>query len=202
MTLEDGPRLGAPSRPAAWPALVLAVVVLLVLSACGGDGDGQGDGDAASPPLGAASPPRLTPPAEALDDVEKPVMDRLAPRVRKDGLHLEHVDCPGWGGHLPARLRCRAWVDGVLGSVQVRLHRGTDERVEFDAWFHDGVVATSRLVRKLTDEGYDRVDCGPVRAYPARVGMRIVCRVQSDGESGHVVATVTDRSGVVRVQDY
>jgi len=137
-----------------------------------------------------------------MDRLERTVAARLAPRLEGEGLTLVHVDCPRWSGTVPARMVCRGYVDGVVGGVEVRLTRGHAGSVQFEAWLEDGVVATTRLVRRLEREGWSEVDCGSTPAYPARTGLRIVCRVHEGGTASYVVATVTGRDGEVRIQDY
>jgi hypothetical protein len=90
----------------------------------------------------------------------------------------------------------------VVGQVEVDLERGDGSAVEFDAELGDGIVATARLVDRLRQEGHTGVRCGELAAYPARPGLRIVCRVRRGGAVEHLVATVSDRSGAVQIQDY
>jgi hypothetical protein len=152
--------------------------------------------------LGAS---RLTPsptPKQAMDDLERPVAQRLAPRLQDDGLTLQYVDCPSWSGAVPVVLRCKGYVDGVVGEVLVQLTHRAGGRVEFDARLGKGVLAMTRLVRRLQREGYGNVDCGSRPAYPTHIGMHIVCSVQRGGEVHHVVATVVDRNGAVRIERY
>jgi hypothetical protein len=137
-----------------------------------------------------------------MDQLESSVAERLRPQLTDDALTLEHVACPTWNGAVPAHLRCQGYVDGVVGAVEVDLAAAAGEAVEFDAELVHGVVATSRLVDRLEQEGYRGVRCGETVAYPARPGLQIVCRVHEQGETAHVVATVTDRSGAVRIEDY
>jgi hypothetical protein len=137
-----------------------------------------------------------------MDDLEQPVAESLAPRLEDDGLTLEYVECPPWAGALPAVLECKGYVDGVVGEVVVELSRRAGGRVDFDARLGEGVLAMTRLVDQLEAEGYRDVDCGGSPAYPARVGMRIGCRAHRDGRARHVVATVVDRRGAVRIEDY
>jgi hypothetical protein len=179
-----------------------SLLLLGVLAACGDDPGGPARPVQAEPSLGAPAPSSATPPAEPMDHVEEPVAARLAPRLRDEDLTLEYVDCPRWNGALPANLACKGYVDGVVGVVDVELTAGRKGHVEFDAWLDHGVVATTRLVRRLEDEGYTDVDCGPLPAYPAEPGLRIVCRGHAEGEVEHVVATVADRDGSVRIEDY
>ncbi len=135
-----------------------------------------------------------------MDDLEQPVAERLRSRLEGDGLTLEYVDCPRWTGDAPSTLTCKGYVDGVVGEVDVELARATDGRTEFEAWLGEGVLATQRLVARLEREGYTAVDCGATPAYPARLGMMMVCRVEENGSTGYLVATVTDRRGAVRIR--
>jgi hypothetical protein len=186
-------------RRSHWGASLL---LLGVLAACGDDAGDTGGPPPAEPSLGAPAPPSATPPAQPMDHVEEPVAARLAPSLEDENLTLEYVDCPRWDGTLPADLVCKGYVDGVVGEVDVELTEGRKGHVEFDAWLDHGVVATARLVRRLEDEGYTDVDCGPLPAYPAEPGLRIVCRGHAEGEPEHVVATVVDHDGSVRIEDY
>jgi hypothetical protein len=137
-----------------------------------------------------------------MDPLERSVTERLNTRLADDGLSLQHVDCPAWHGAVPGHLRCDGYVDGVVGQVEVDLERGDGSAVEFDAELGDGIVATTRLVDRLRQEGHTGVRCGELAAYPARPGLRIVCRVRRGGAVEHLVATVSDRSGAVQIQDY
>lgn len=137
-----------------------------------------------------------------MDYLEKAVDEHLASRLDDEGLSLRYVDCPHWDGRAPSTLTCKGYVDGVVAQVTVALSRGAHGGTEFDAWLEEGVVSTGRLVDRLERQGYTRVRCGSVPAYPARVGMRIVCRVNERGRSAYLVATVIDRHGAVRIQDY
>lgn len=177
---------------------VASLLLLGALSACG-NGAGPGRPDLR---LGAARPETSAPPRHGMDDLERPVARRLAPRLEDDGLTLQYVECPRWAGALPTALRCKAYVDGVVGEVVVKLAHRAAGRVEFDAHLRQGVLATPRLVERLEKDGYRGVDCGRTPAYPSRVGMRIVCRVHRDGEMSHVVATVVDHQGAVRIEGY
>jgi hypothetical protein len=180
----------------------VSLLLLGALAACGDEPSGTADPVRAEPSLGAPAASSVSPPAEPMDRVEEPVAERLAPSLEDEDLTLEYVDCPRWDGVLPASLVCKGYVDGVLGEVDVELTQGRGGHVEFDAWLDHGVVATTRLVRRLEDEGYTDVDCGPRAAYPAAPGLRIVCRGHADGEVEHVVATVVDHDGSVRIEDY
>lgn len=174
---------------------------LLLLGALAGCADDPEPAPAGEPRLGAPSPDVSAPPEQPMDDLERPVADQLAPRLEDDGLTLEYVECPRWRGAVPSTLTCKGYVDGIVGKVKVELSRGP-RQVEFDAWLAQGVVATTRLVERLEREGYAGVDCGATPAYPARLGMRIVCRVRGKDEVSHVVATVTDPAGHVQIAGY
>jgi hypothetical protein len=169
---------------------------------------GCGDAGSSAPaPSGRGTPggPSISPsaaPGRPMDDVERPVADRLAPRLEDDGLTLEYVDCPDWSGAVPASLQCRAFVDGVVAPATVQISREDGSRLVFDAWLDHGVVSTARLVERLEAQGYAEVDCGEVPAYPARAGTRIMCEVDGGAGAGHVVATVVDARGHVRIEDY
>jgi hypothetical protein len=178
--------------------VVASLLLLAPLSACADDGTGE----ARVPSLGAAAPAPSEVPAEPMDGLERPVADRLAPRLAEEGLTLEYVDCPAWSGTVPDEVRCTGYVDGVVGEVDVHLTRNHAGGVEFDAWLGEGIVATSRLVARLEHEGWNAVDCGRTPAYPARAGLRITCRVHEGGTASYVVATVTDRRGEVRIEEY
>lgn len=189
----------------AGPRWVATLLAIGALAACGDDGVTTRDAEPAghsSPTLGASAPAASEPPGEPMDQLERPVAERLAPRLEDEGLSLEYVECPGWPGTVPAELECKGYVDGVVGEVEVELTEGEHGRVEFDARLDHGVLATSRLVERLEDEGYTDVDCGPTPAYPALEGIRIVCRVDESGDPTHVVAEVTDEVGAVRIEDY
>lgn len=174
---------------------------LLLLPAVAGCADDSDSAPVEEPSLGAPSPAVSAPPDKPMDDLERPVAERLAPRLEDDGLTLQYVACPRWSGTVPATLTCEGYVDGVVGEVKVELSDGGGQ-VEFDAWLVRGVVATTRLVERLEHEGFAGVDCGPTPAYPARLGLRIVCRVRGEQDVSHVVATVTDRAGHVQIAAY
>lgn len=179
-----------------------SVATLLLSALVAGCGGGTGEAAVEAPPLGGPAPTPSTPPTEPMDHLEQPVADRLAGQVRDEGLTLEHVSCPPWGGAVPTALDCAGFVDGVVGDVRVELTPGADGEVEFDAWLGGGVVATAKLVDRLHEEGFADVRCGDVPAYPARVGLRLVCRVRDDAGTAYLVATVTDRDGSVEIEDY
>lgn len=178
------------------------VLLSLLVAACGsGAGEPDAASDVPSTTLGGPSSAPVSPPPGAMDALERPVAARLSTRLGDEGLTLHHVECPRWHGRVPARLTCEAYVDGVVGEVAVDLSRGTDGHVEFDARLVAGVVSTARLVDLLDDAGWEDVDCGPVAAYPAVVGTRIVCRVHRGAAASHLVATVTSPRGEVSVAD-
>lgn len=184
-----------------WAGAVLVVGIALAASSC--DSSGSTSAAVAAPDrLGGPSPTRTTPPDEAMDHLEEPIARHLAAQVDDEGLTLEYVDCPRWSGVVPTQLICDGYVDGVVGQVDVELSRGEDGAVEYDAWLEEGVLATARLVGRLESAGYDDVDCGETPAYPARVGLRLVCEVEDAGETVYVVATVTEPSGKVEIRDY
>lgn len=178
------------------------VATLVLLGIVGGCTGGTGEAAGEPPRLGGPRPTPSAAPAEPMDHLEQPVADRLAVQVRDEGLTLEHVSCPSWGGAVPAQLECAGYVDGVVADVRVELTPGAGGEVEFDAWLDAGVVATAKLVDRLEREGFAGVRCGDVPAYPARVGLRLVCRVRDDAGTSYVVATVTDVDGSVEIEDY
>ena len=143
------------------------------------------------------------PPDRRMNQLERPVRERLADQVAGQGLTLTYLDCPPWDGTVPRRMTCTAYVDGVLARVAVHLKAAVEGRaVSFDARLLDGVIATHNLVSTLHEKGWDRVDCGDVPAYPSRVGSRIVCHVQRPSDDRYVVATVSARNGAVMIRDY
>jgi len=138
-----------------------------------------------------------------MDDLERPVHRRLAAQVAGQGLTLTYLDCPRWDGSVPARMVCKGYVDGLVARVAVHLRAAVNGKaVGFDARLLDGVIATRKLERTLRRQGWSRAECGDVPAYPARVGIRIVCHVHRSGDDRYVVATVSDRSGAVMIADY
>ena len=180
--------------------LLLFAILLGGLLGCGNDDEAAPAGP--KPSLGAPRPVPSATPHEAMDDLEQPVAHRLAPRLLDDGLTLQYVECPRWSGAVPVVLECKGYVDGVVGTVVVELSRRTAGRVEFDARLEEGVLAVRRLEQRLERGGYTGVDCGGTRAYPARAGMRISCTAHKGEHLSHVVATVVDRRGAVRIEDY
>lgn len=188
----------APSEPSAGPSDLA--------STTGGNG-GAGGGttteptQAPPPKLGGPKVRRAVPPKQPMDALERPVARRLAREIRDDGLSLDYLSCPPWDGEVPTKLTCSAYLDGVKGTVLVKLVAADRGQVSFDAHLAHGVVATASLVRTLEAHGYGGVDCGSRPAYPARVGSTIVCAVTGPDGDGHVVATVTRRNGAVTVRD-
>jgi hypothetical protein len=158
---------------------------------------------AATPTLGGATPQRRQPPRTAMNALERPVAQRLGAQIAGQGLTLQYLDCPHWDSRVPSRMTCQAYVDGLVASVLVRL-RGVvaGKAVSFDAELGPGVVATRNLEQTLRAHGWTGADCGDVPAYPARVGDRIVCRVERPGVRRYVAATITGRSGAVTITDY
>ncbi len=184
---------------------LLALGLAGLTTGCTGDADTPGAGASparATPTLGGTTPRQHAVPDRPMDLLEKPVAARLAGEVADEGLSLDYLDCPHWDGTVPSRMRCTAYVDGLLAHVQVRLRAAVEGRaVGFDAWLEHGLVATRTLERTLAGQGWTDVDCGPVRAYPARVGARVVCHVRRAGRDRYVVATVTTRAGAVRISE-
>lgn len=186
-------------------SLASLMMLLGVLAGCGEEpasNDAAVEPEVPPPSPGASAPPASPHPDEPMDQLEQSVADRLAPRLVVDGLHLDYVDCPRWPEGLPAAVECRGYVDGVVGDVDVELTKSARGRVEFDARLDDGILATRRLVERLEHEGYTRVDCGNSPVYPAQPGLRIVCRVHSDGQTLHMGAEVTDGQGAVRIEKW
>jgi hypothetical protein len=138
-----------------------------------------------------------------MDRLEEPVADRLGRRIARQGLRLDYLDCPRWGGTVPSRMLCNGYVDGLVTKVHVLLTAAVQGRaVSFEARLADGLIATRNLESTLRRQGSSDADCGGVAAYPARVGSRIVCRVVRKGVQRYVVATVRSRSGMVMIADY
>lgn len=156
-----------------------------------------------APAVGGRMPPPHSAPTTAMNPLERQVEERLAAQVARQGLTLRYLDCPRWDGTVPRRMTCRAYVDGLVARVGVRLEATVHGKaVGFDAWLLDGLIATRKLEATLRHRGWTRADCGPLPAYPARVGSRIVCRVTRPGEQKYVVATVSDSQGAVMIADY
>jgi len=138
-----------------------------------------------------------------MNDLERPVRDRLAAQIKGQGLTLTYLDCPAWDHKVPTRMVCKGYVDGLVARVSVHLQAAVEGKaVGFDARLLDGVIATRKLERTLRHNGWSRADCGKAPAYPASVGSRIVCHVTRAGDDRCVVATVSDRSGAVMIGDY
>ena len=187
--------------------LLLLPVVALLLAGCNGDPAARpvsSDSPVATPPaLGGSRPTRVAPPTAPMDELERPVRDRLAAQVKGQGLTLTYLDCPAWDHEVPTRMVCKGYVDGLVARVVVHLEAAVEGRaVGFDARLLDGVIATGKLERTLRHSGWTRADCGDTPAYPARVGSRIVCHVSRSGDDRYLVATVSDRSGAVMIADY
>jgi hypothetical protein len=137
-----------------------------------------------------------------MSSLERPVAARLARVAARQGLHLDYLRCPRWDHAMPGRLTCTGWFDGVAADVEVRLRPVVGGSLEFDARIGDGVVATRTLVRRIEQHGGTHVDCGTTPAYPARVGLEVVCATGPQAHRHYVVATVTDRAGSVEIVDY
>ena len=182
-----------------WSTLA-AAAVLVVLSGCAAD-DPADRTESPEPTLGGVSPTTTTP-GRALDELEKPIAERLGRQVASQGLRLEGLDCPRWSGEVPASFECQGWFDGVPGRVSVALTEGKHGAVVFDAELLGGVISTARLVKDLEAQGYTAVDCGAVAAYPTDVGSTITCAVSEDGRTRHVLATITDESGAVTISEF
>src|SRR3954452_4384398 len=203
----DRPRLQDSQGGAvrARPLIVPVLLGLLVLTqACRHD---QEPAPAASaeqaPSLGASAPESKAPPHKPMDGLERQVAERLARQVAPQGLTLGYLDCPHWSARVPVRISCRAYVDGVVAAVRVRLRAAVQGKaVGFDADLANGVIATRRLEQILQRQGARDAYCGKVAAYPAVRGTRIVCRERRDGSTRYVVATVASSSGRVMVADY
>jgi hypothetical protein len=138
-----------------------------------------------------------------MNKLERPVAERLAAQVSGQGLSLTYLDCPHWGGRVPMRIVCRAYLDGVVAKVRVHLRAAVaGKAVSFDAALAQGVIATRKLEQTLRAQGWTRADCGARAAYAAVVGTSIVCRVQRKGQERYLVARVTDPDGRVMIGDY
>ena len=84
---------------------VLAVLLLVPATGCTGE-----------EPTGAQDPPKLggtlptqSPPSAPMDELEQPVAERLQQQVAGQGLTVDALDCPEWGGDVPAELTCEGW---------------------------------------------------------------------------------------------
>lgn len=183
--------------------LVTAVAGIALLAACSQgrtEGTRRQSAPAVAAAVGGPLPQHHRPPRREMDRLERPVADRLARRIAAEGLRLGYLDCPRWDGTVPSRMTCRAYVDGLVATVPLRLW-AVGRGIGFDAHLGSGVVATRRLERTLLGQGFVDVDCGEVAAYPAQVGSRIVCRVHRGDRRSYVVATVRSRSGQVTIAD-
>ncbi|NUR08915.1 MAG: hypothetical protein HOQ22_14930 [Nocardioidaceae bacterium] len=184
----------------------LPVVVLAALLLAGCESDDPAPASTrptATPTPGGKAPARQEPPSRPMNDLERPVAERLRRQVVGQGLTLDYLDCPRWDGRVPVRMSCRAYVDGLVVGVAVHLRAAVEGRaVGFDASLDDGVIATRKLEQTLDERGWKRANCGEAAAYPADVGARIVCRVERDGRTRYLLATVTSRSGRVMITDY
>lgn len=196
------------ARVAAVVLAAAAMALAATLAGCGGGGDDTASVDhtassrPSSPPVGGPQVRPSTPPRTPMDELERPIAARLADQVRGEGLTLSYLRCPHWDGTTPQSLTCQGYFDGVTADVRVRLTSSENGAVTFDATLADGVIATRNLVEQLQGQGYRHVRCGSTPAYPARVGMRLVCSVHKHGDRGFVVARVTDRSGAVDIRRY
>jgi hypothetical protein len=185
--------------------LVLATTAATLLTGCHDEPAARPAADPSSqgtPVLGGHVAAHR-PPDRRMNQLERPVRERLADQVAGQGLTLTYLDCPPWDGTVPRRMTCTAYVDGVLARVAVHLKAAVEGKaVGFDANLLDGVIATRNLEATLVRQGWRRADCGDAPAYPATVGSRIVCRVSRPSGDRYVQATVTDRSGAVMIADY
>lgn len=193
-------------RPALLPLLLVIGVAVALVAGCSREPAAQPPRSSPSqrpPTLGGSAPREHTPPTTPMDHLEKPVRQRLAAQIARQGLTLAYLDCPHWDGSVPSRMTCRGYVDGLVARVAVHLEAAVEGKaVSFDARLLDGVIATRNLEATLRQKGWDRVDCGDLAAYAARVGSRIVCHVARRSEGRYVVATVSNRSGAVMIADY
>lgn len=187
-----------------------AVLALILLGGCSDDPaqdssrdhQGSAPAPALAPALGGPTPSRHRPPHRAMDELERPVAERLARRIAAEDLTLDYLDCPHWGGTVPSAMTCTGYVEGLVTQVRVHLLASAGRRISFDARLSTGVVATRRLEDTLRSGGWTAVDCGDVAAYPARVGLRIVCRGKRGTATSYVVATVRSDTGQVSIADY
>jgi hypothetical protein len=195
-------------RARSW-LVVPAVLAAVLLAGCHGSPrptsapSPSAAGSTSPPVVGGETPPERTAPARPMNGLEKPVRARLASQVAGQGLTLTYLACPRWDGTVPRRMVCRAYVDGLVARVAVRLRAAVEgTAVGFDADLLDGVIATRKLEGTLRRQGWAEADCGSRAAYPAEVGARIVCHVRRPADDRYVVATVSDRSGAVMITDY
>lgn len=186
------------------PALAVLAAVLVLLGGCTDEpATRPRPADTQAPRLGGPHLRPVHPPRARMDRLERPVARRLARKVAHEGLSLTYLDCPDWNGAMPRTLTCRGFVDGVVARVEVSLRAPVRGRaVTFDARLAGGVIVTRTLEDTLRRQHLARPDCGPVPAYPARVGLRVVCRVVRAGATRYVVATVRNRRGGVTISAY
>ncbi|MGZ4438695.1 MAG: hypothetical protein ACXVWU_05945 [Nocardioides sp.] len=184
-------------------ATALAVTSLaLTCTSCRDSAPSTAGASASSSPAPRLGGPRIAAapvPHGAMSRLERPVAARIAAVARRQGLRLDYLHCPAWDHTMPMRLTCTGWFDGVTAEVLLRLHRVAYGSVVFDARIGRGVIATSALVRRLREHGAEHVDCGRVPAYPARVGLEVVCATGTGSSRRYVTATVTDTSGAVAI---
>lgn len=195
--------VGGTARSGAWAVVAAGIGVLL--AACGGTDPGPRPADAAptDPPTVGANRPAATatPPAGRMDRWERHIAARLDRRLRDDGLRLDHLSCPRWRAHASATVTCDAYLHGVRAEVVVVV-RPDGDGMDYDARIVGGVVATRALERQVLDAGYRRVDCGEVAAYPADVGLEVLCSCRdATGGPALVVARVTDWGGSVEIAE-
>jgi hypothetical protein len=187
--------------------VAMTVVGVVLLSGCTGDRSTEAsssqDTQDPAPRLGGRVPEPRSPPHRPMNRLERPLAALLSRRIAHEGLTLEFLDCPRWDGVVPSSIACRGYIDGLVAAVRVHLTAASaGGAVSFDARLAEGMIATRSLEETLVDHGLDRPECGDVPAYPALVGSRITCRVFRSGRVRYIVATVTDRSGEVRIADY
>ena len=185
-------------------ATVLALPALaLGAAACSGDPPpAAAPSQRPVPTPGGPTVAAASPPARPMTRLERPVASRLARVAALQGLHLDYLHCPRWDHAMPGRLTCTGWFDGVTADVEVRLRQVAGGSLEFEARIGHGVVATRTLVRRIEQHGATDVDCGSTPAYPARVGLKVVCATGPAAHRHYVVATVTDPAGSVEIVDY
>jgi hypothetical protein len=190
------------------PALAVVAAALVLLGGCTDEPAARSraahtPAHTPAPRLGGPHARPHRPPHARMDRLERPVARQLAQKVAHEGLSLTYLDCPDWNGAMPRTLTCRGFVNGVVARVEVSLQapvRGT--AVSFDARLAGGVIATRTLEDTLRRQHLAHPDCGRDPAYPARVGLRVVCRVVQAGAPRYVVATVRNRRGAVTISAY
>jgi hypothetical protein len=182
-------------------AALLVGVVALLGAGCDGTAEQPAAPRRTPASLGGQHHDRVPAPDTPMSRLERAVASQLTEELRGQGLVVQHLDCPAGAEDAPTAMVCQGYVEGVAVDVDVTLH-GHRPGITFDARLGPGLLATATLVQRLRDTGYDRVDCGERKAYPAVVGDRIVCAVQRDGRRRYVVATVTTADGQVAISDY